>query len=213
MRYTMVLAAVAMLGTATACTNDDPIEAQMGSASAVITDDPSTASAAASGLANDAQADQSAGPFSGTFTTTAWVSVRAEGGGWLDLGSPADATISLQTTGDAATIHADAAVPVDTYTHVRLTLSGAEARIAAGAVLGGLTLGSDVRIVVGGSDGRLVIEKTVEPFTIDTDAHARIRFDLNSEAWVHEQSAEEGAADDDEVRDSTTATRTVDSGE
>lgn len=211
MRSTMVLAAVAVLGTATACTDDDPIEAQMGSASAVITDDPSSASASA--LANDAQADQTAGPFSGTFTSTAWVSIRAEGGGWLDLGSPADATLSLQSTDDAATIHADAAVPVGTYTHVRLTLSAGEARIAAGAVLGGLTLASDARIEVGGSDGRLVIEKTVEPFTIDTDAHARIRFDLNSEGWVHEQSAKEEAADDDEVRDSTTATRTVDSDE
>lgn len=213
MRYTMVLAVVAVLGTATACTDDDPIEAEMGSASAVITDDPSTASAAASALANVEQVDQTAGPFSGTFTTTAWVSIRAEGGGWLDLGSPADATVSLQSTGDAATIHADAAVPVGTYTHVRLTLSGAEARIAAGAVLGGLTLDGDVRIEVGGSDGRLVIEKTIEPFTIDTDAHARIRFDLNSEAWVHEQSAKEEAADDDEVQNSTTATRTVDSEE
>jgi hypothetical protein len=205
MRYTTLIAALAFLGAATACTDDDPVEAGLGSAAAVITDDASTSGSLAS---NDGMASQSAGTFSGSFTSDAQVSIAAEGGAWIDLGSPARVTVALQSSGEETAVHASTPVPAGTYTRVRLTLSDAEAYVAAGGVLGGLTLTSQATIRVG-SGAPVVIEKHVQPFTVDGSAHARIRFDLNSQAWIHQQSAEQQEADEDEVRENTTATRTV----
>lgn len=205
MRYATVLAAVALTGLATACTDNDPIEGGMASATAVITDDASSSLRSDAGLAN-----QSAGTYAGTFTGDAQVSIGAEGEAWVDLGSPTPATVELQSTRDETTVHAGAMIPAGLYTRVRLILTGAEATVGAGAVLEGVTVTSDSRIAVGGSDNQVVIEKAVQPFTVNARAHARILFDLNSEGWIHRQSVEEESAEDEEVRESATATRSVD---
>lgn len=205
MRYTTVLAAVAVMGLATACTDNDPIEGEMASATAAITDD-----ASSSLTSDDGSANQSAGTYAGTFTGDAQVSIGAEGEAWVDLGSPTPTTVELQSTGDETTVHAGTMIPAGLYTRVRLTLTGAEATVGAGAVFGGVTVTSDSRIEVGGSDNQVVIEKAVQPFTVTAGAHARVLFDLNSEGWIHRQSVEDESAEDEEVRESTTATRSVD---
>lgn len=204
MRYTKILTAVALLGLTTACADNDPIEGERGSASAEITDDASSSAS----LASDAgTANQSTGTFSGTFTSDAEVAIAAESGAWVDLGSPTRATVTLQSTGDRTSIHANSAVPAGIYTRVRLTLSGGRAHVTAGGTLGdNFSLTSDATINVGGSDNHVVIEKQVQPFTVGADTHVRILFDLNSEAWINQQSAEEENVEDEEVERNTTAT-------
>lgn len=200
------LTLIGMLGFVAGCSDNDPIDA--GSASAVLTDDAGSSSALR-------ESDSSAGmavsqnSFSGTFSSDAQVSISAEGATWVDLGSPASAQVALQSSGDETTVHANAVVPAGTYTRVRLILSGGEANIDAGAVLGGITFTGSVSMSVGGTDNEVVIEKTVDPFTVTADSHVRILFDLNSELWVNQQNAEDEEVEDEEVEDSTTADRDV----
>lgn len=209
MRSTTTFALLALLGAATACTDDDPVEGGTASVSATITDDASSPSAfqAGDGTTMYAQAD---GHFSGSLSSDARVAISTDGESWVDLGSPSQVTVALQSSGQETTVHNRAAVAAGTYTRVRLTLSNARAELDAGAVLGGISFTSAVSIRVGGADQQVVIEKQVEPFTIHADTHARITFDLNSEGWVDEQAAEEESVEDQEVQESTTARREVD---
>lgn len=161
------------------------------------------------GSAGPAPASQQAGPAaastaSGTLSGTAQASVWSEARGWVELGSATDASLSMQSEETAAV--GSATVDADTYTRVRLVMEGFDADVQAGAVLGGLTLDAAVTITMGGSDGRVVIEKTVTPFTVSADADTRVRFDLNSETWVDQESAESRTAGDAEI---VSATRTT----
>jgi hypothetical protein len=204
MRIVTTFAIMALLGTATACTDDDPIAGGMASASASITDDASSQSALRSGggASDQVAAD---GHFSGSFTGNAEVAISTDGEMWVDLGNPAQVTVALQSNGEETTIHSRTAIQPGTYTRVRLTLSSARADVDAGATLGGVSFTGAVSINVGGADQRVVIEKQVQPFTVQANTHARILFDLNSEGWIHQGSAEEGSAEDQEVQDSTDA--------
>lgn len=191
MRYRMAGVLTICLAVG-ACTNTDPVEAELASVSAAITDH---ASATAS--------------FSGTFTSDARVEISTDGEAWVDLGSPARVNVTLQSAGDESTVHAHATVPASTYDRVRLTLEAGRATVDAGATLGGLSLPHALSLRVGSSDAPIVIERQVQSFSIGADTHAHILFQLNSEAWIHQDSAEEEAVDAREVRESTTATRTM----
>lgn len=206
MRYTTIAAVLALMGVTTACSDNDLVEAESGSASAVITDD-ATSQGAFRSDEGSAYQTASAGTFSGSLTTDAKVEISADGEAWIDLGSPARVTVDLQSSGDETTVHSNVVVPATTYTRVRLTLSGGQANIDAGALLGGVTFNSALSIQVGGSDNHVVIEKEVTPFTVTADTHARIIFDLNSEGWVDEENADDETADDQEVEENATATR------
>lgn len=207
MRYKTTFALLALLGAATACSDNDPVEGGTASASAVITDDASSQSAM---RGEDAAAYRtSSGHFSGNFRGGAQVAISADGQTWVNLGSPSQVTVALQSSGSETTVHSRSAISAGTYTRVRLTLSGARADVNAGATLGGVSFGSALSILVGGSDQQVVIEKQVEPFTVSADSHARIIFDLNSEAWINQGNAEDESVDDQEVDDSTTARREV----
>lgn len=207
-RILTIVTALSTLGLTTACNGDDPIEAGTGSASAAITDnahaiDPMSATGAAQGRI------LMHGDFSGTLSGSALVEVSADGETWVAIGSPASVLVTLQSHQEETTVRSRMSVPVGTYSRVRLTLSGAQAQIDAGGTVGGITLTSAVAITVGGSDGEVVIEKEVEPFTITTNTHARVAFDLNSEGWVTEEAAAEETVGDEEIRTSARADRTV----
>ena len=132
--------------------------------------------------------------FAGSASGQAQVQVYSEAQGWVALGSPV-----------TTTLYSSASIPVGTYTRVRLVMDGFNADVSAGATLGGLTLSADVRIIMGGADGMIEIEKTVTPFTVSATSSTTIDFDLNSEAWIDEESANAEAASDTEVESATTA--------
>lgn len=208
MKSLTILTTLSLLGLTTACTGDDPVEPGVGSASAAITDNAHAVDAI--------QASHDITPrvlmhgeYSGRLSSSAKVEISADGVTWVELGSPAAVLVTLQSHVEETTVHTRASVPVGTYSRVRLTLSGAEAEIEAGAVVGGVTLTSAVAIRVGGSDGEVVIEKEVEPFTVKADTHVRVLFDLNTEEWVTSENADEQMAQDDEVRGSARAGRSV----
>ena len=190
----------------------DPVGTALGSASAVITDDATSQGALRSHEGAPYRA-AAAGTFSGSFTSEAQVEISMDGSTWVDLGSPSQVSVMLQSSGGESTVHSNASVPVGTYTHARLRLSGGQASVDAGAVLGGVSFTGAVDIQVGGTDQEVVIEKQVQPFTLTADTQARIIFDLNSEAWVDEENADDQSADDEEVEDSATAHREVESRE
>ena len=179
----------------------------MGTATAVVKDDPSSTSAYRG--TTPGYTTKEAGTFSGTLTADAEVEISADGEAWIDLGSPANMSLDMQSSGDETTVHSNVAIPVGTYTRVRLRLSGGEANIDAGASLGGIVLSAAVSILVGGSDQDVVIEKTVAPFTVTADSNVRLVFDLNSEVWVNQSNADDETAEDQEVEDAADADREV----
>lgn len=173
-----------------------------GRVDAVLTDAPSSSQGVASSGASPAPATASG--FQGRMSGSAKVEIYSEARGWVALGSPESASVDLQSAAEAR-VHGEASAPSGTYTRVRLVLSGGAADIAAGADLGGLVLGAAVRIVLGGDDGEVVVEKGVTPFTVSATTTATVRFDLNSEAWVTRYTAESKAAADAEIQSATTA--------
>lgn len=208
MRFLTVLTILSLPGLTIACTGDDPVDPGTGTASAAVTDnahavDPMQVSDDVTPLI------LAHGVYSGRLSTSAKVEISANGAAWVELGSPEAILVTLQSHTEETTVHTRTSIPVGTYNRVRLTLTGAEVEIDAGAVLDGATLSSAVGIAVGGSDGEVVIEKEVEPFTVKTSTHVRVLFDLNTEEWVTEENAEEQMAEDEVVRSSTRAGRSV----
>jgi len=134
-----------------------------GRVNAVLTDAPSGSQV--SYQATQAGAPMAASGFQGQMSGSAQVYIYSEAEGWVSLGSPSNADVTLQSSSET-TVHAQASVPAATYTKVRLILEGGKTDVAAGAVFGGFTLGASVRITMGGTDGRIEIEKTVQPFTV-----------------------------------------------
>lgn len=172
-----------------------------GRVNAVLTDDPAASLAEA---APSRAAEPAASSFQGEMTGTARAYIYSEAHGWVALGLPASASMTLQSA-DHAAVHEQASAPAGTYTRVRLVLEGAAADIAAGADLGGLVLDASVRITLGGGDATVEIEKNVPPFTVSASSTATVRFDLNSQAWVNQATAEAKAAADAEIQSATTA--------
>lgn len=184
-----------------ACSDDATGPGGMGSVSAEIQDGTS-----ASGVPSAAAPapEPAAGSFAGTASGSAQVWIYSDAEGWIALGSPTNATLQMQSS-DKTTVYGSASVPAGSYTRVRLVLDGFHANIAAGGILGGLTLTAGVSITMGGSDGRVEIEKSVTPFTVSAQSSTSIGFDLNSEAWVTEQSAQSKAAADAEIQSAASA--------
>lgn len=173
-----------------------------GRVTAVLTDSPSGSQVAYPSARSDQP--MTASSFQGQMSGSAQVFIYSEAHGWVELGSPANANVMLQSSNER-TVHSQASVPAGSYTRVRLVLEGGSADIAAGGSLGGLVLSAGVSIKVGGSDGRVEIEKSVQPFTVSASSTATIRFDMNSEHWCNERNAQSETAPDEEVQSATTA--------
>jgi hypothetical protein len=186
MKKSRVVSVGLALAVVAACGDDNGTGPDLGRAEAFVVDDPSTASLARAGAG---PSFGGAAPlFSGSIAGDVQVAVSADGETWVNLGSPGDIAIQLQTAGTGTTVHGEVDVPVGTYTRVRLTFGGAEARLAAGSTFGNITLATQVDVTMGGSDSEVVIERTVSPFTISADARTVFTVDLNTEAWLTDQS-------------------------
>lgn len=204
------LSALLIPAAIAACGDDSTAPGDMGQVSASLQD--GTAASLAQAYSMSPSSGPETGPsqavaaaFSGSASGSAQVWIYSDAEGWVALGSPADATVQMQSS-NTTTLYTSASVPAGSYTKVRLVLDGFGANIAAGSIIGGLTLSAGVTITVGGSDGHVEIEKTVTPFTVSAQSSASIDFDLNSEAWVTEESAQSETASDAEVTSATKAT-------
>lgn len=183
-----------------ACGDDDPTGP---SASGTVTAQMSDGSSQTQTAAAPAGAAAAQSSASGTLSGSAQAYVYSDTQGWVALGSASNTSLEMQSA-ETATV-GSAAVEADSYTRVRLVLDGFDAQVDAGSVLGGLTLDASVSITVGGADGRVEIEKTVTPFSVSANSTTTIDFDLNSETWVDQESAESETASDAEVTSATTA--------
>lgn len=178
-----------------------------GRANAFVTDDPSTTSASRTGAVFQLSGANQAAAFSGSVAGNTQVSISADGETWVDLGSLNGITILLQSSSDSTTVHGEVDVPAGTYSRVRLTFSGVEARLDAGSTFGGLTLTTQVNVSLGGSDAQVMIEKSVPSFEVRAEAGAVtiVRFELNAEAWLTEQTVGAEVVEDAEIQAAVTA--------
>lgn len=172
---------------------------QEGRAQGVVTDNPQK-------LSTRPLHARSASAFSGDLTTDAFVSLSVDGTTWVDLGSPNGITIKLQTTADSTNVHGEQGATIGTYTRIRLIMRDSEATIKAGSTIDTLTLTSDAKVKVGGTDQEVVIEKSVAAFQVrsDTSVRTTILFELNAEQWITEQSIQAGVVEDAAVQQATT---------
>jgi hypothetical protein len=194
-----ILALIPILSALSACGDDDPVSpGTVGRAQAIVRDDPDRAAALVA-AATIGEAPFAAPAYSGSFTSNTNVAISADGQTWVDLGSPNGITIKLHSR-DSTTVHGEVDVPVGTYAHVRVTLRTAQARIAAGGSVGGITLATELSLTLGGSDAQVVVQKQVQPFQVSAGSRTAIVFELNSEAWATAQNAQDRMVDDAEVQ-------------
>ncbi|HXV85895.1 MAG TPA: DUF4382 domain-containing protein [Gemmatimonadales bacterium] len=189
------LVAALALVVAAGCT--DGTGSEMGRAEALIRDNPNATTAAVSSaqvLAHVSGGAAAGAPaaFSGSIAGDAQISISADGNQWYDLGSPNGITIQLQSTNDSTTAHGEVDAPAGQYNRIRVILDGAEARLNVGSTFGGLVLQTQLNVVLGGSDQRVVIDQTVPSFEVKgkVGAVTVIRLELNAEAWLTESSVQ-----------------------
>ncbi|MEZ4455359.1 MAG: DUF4382 domain-containing protein [Gemmatimonadales bacterium] len=172
------------------CDSDAVDPAENGQVSAVLTDAPAAAAAPMAAAADN---------IAGSLTGSATVEIATDTGDWISLGDPVAVDLALQANAAADALYTGASVPAGTYTRVRVTLSSAEATLLAGSVVGGIALGGDAFITVGGTDGRVAIEKTVPAFGVLAGANTAVTVDLNAESWLTVQAVTALVAGDAEV--------------
>lgn len=143
------------------------------------------------------------GSMSGSMSADAKVQVSADGNTWVDLGSPKSVNMELQSSGSATTVHSNATVNTGTYAHVRLVLENASATVNSGSTIGTTVLDASVNLSIGGSSGRVVIEKQIDPVTVSAEGRSTLVFEMNSEAWITEDNVSARAVSESEIRSAT----------
>lgn len=180
---------------------DSSTGTQMGRIEAFAADAP--AEPAPAPTADQAPARES-DSFSGSFTGSAQVSISADGATWVDLAPPSTVVIAMQS-GNAVTLHGTVECPVGPYARVRVRFRNAQAVLAAGSIIGGVTFTSGAVVMLGGSDQEVVIEKSVTPFTVRADATTRVYFNLNAAAWINSQSVQAQSVADATIQQAVAA--------
>jgi hypothetical protein len=183
------------------CNDDDDGTApgQQGFAGAIVTDDPTSTSPSASGPLFGASGTSGAALYSGSISGDVAVAISANGTTWIELGPPEAVSLAAQAASTIA-IHTDAAVPAGTYNRVRLRLQDASVEVLAGSSIGGITIVTDVAVLVGGG-GDVEIIMTVPDFEVSADATVRteVFLDLNSELWITEDAVQTGTASEGDI--------------
>lgn len=167
---------IALFFVIAACSDDDGptgASAQATVATAVATDNPSSTSSTGSGGSGSST-------YSGTLTGTVETQISVDGQSWVSLGPPRAVSLSLQSTTNSAQLAANATVPAGAYAYARLVFNpGVQAQVTG--TIGGATASGTV-IALG--SGQVVIQKQIQPVTINAGATARVVWDLNSELWL-----------------------------
>jgi hypothetical protein len=180
-RFTM-LALAALVPLAVAC-GDDPTDPDpdpdpaFGMVDAIVHD---SSAVLPEGQTDPAPTDSI--NYDGILSGTALIEIYSDANGWVALGSTEQVSFAIFCE-EAAVVTGDAAVEVDSYTQVRLTLTDFEASVIAGAVVGGITYNSDFVVALGNGDP-VVIEKSVSGFAVADGATTELIFDLNTEVWL-----------------------------
>jgi len=199
-------ATLAVASLLAACGDDVTGPSATGSVQAYMQDESSSGAQAVSGPSSPSEgpsaSSHGSSSYSGTLEADARVSISAGGGIWVDLGSPSSTSLDLQASTGGVDVHGQVEVPVGVYTRVRLSLSGARARLDAGGTIGGVTLSASTILTVG-ANGTVVIEKEVPPFEVRADTHTTIRWYVNSHLWVDEQNVEDEEVEEQEVDDAS----------
>lgn len=178
-----------------------------GSASATVHDDPNSTSGSLSPSFTMAN-QSSSSSYSGTMRADVQVQVSADGSTWVDVNNAAtsNSQVALQSSSET-TVASNTSVQAGTYSHVRVIMENSSATVESGSTFsgGGLTLDADVNVALG-SGGSVVIEKQVADFQISANSSTTITTDLNSEAWIDQESVEARAVSSSEIQSASTIT-------
>jgi hypothetical protein len=179
------------------CGDDDPTdietpppeETQMGVVTGAVHD---SAAVLPPGRTEQAPADSV--DYAGTLSGSAQVEIYSDADAtWRALGDPVDVLFEMYCL-ETAVIHADASVPVGSYSKVRITLAGFSANVRAGGTLDGILYADAQVILISAADAEVVVEKDVAPFTVTTENSTWVVFDLNSEHWLDTAAVTGGTA-------------------
>lgn len=176
------LLAAALLTVPAGCNAGDPLGLAEGRADATVSDPP-----------------EATPTYSGQVAGNYRAAVSADGQRWIDLGPFNEITVALQSTG-LSSVHGTQNVPVGTYEFVRLLMQAVEVTVAAGSAIEGSTLEANATVRVAPNDTVRVVRQIL-PLTVATGTLLRIRFDLNSEAWLTLESVQTGTAAREEVEE------------
>lgn len=185
------------LAVSVAACDEDPLDPNVtGIVEAVVQDNPQLVAA------DEAAMRKGSTALTGTAAGNMNVSMRSTGGDWIDVGSPNGITVNLQSS-SGTTVHGPTSVPVGSFDRVRLTISAVQVTVKAGSVIGGTTIGGDMKSMIA-SDSPLVVEKSVATFETEEGGRAVILFELNSEDWLSVAALTQGQVASDKVRSSVT---------
>lgn len=196
----IAIAGLLLAAVAVAC-DDETTGTSEARVTAEVHDDDRDARAASIASLLPLQASSS---YDGTVSGDARVEVSADGETWAQLEDASEIDVELQAADGEAVVHADASVPLESFTRARLVLDGADATLEAGSTVGGITLESGTTLSLGGS-GRVVVETQLEE-SLDASAgtDATLSFDLNSEAWITETAVEAGTVAESAIQGAVT---------
>lgn len=157
-------------------------------------------------------ADPLTASFHGDVTGNLVVAISQDGTTWVDLGSATPVTVPLQTSDVRAPVNGEVSAPPGQYSRVRLTLSGAQARLNGGSSIGTTFLAGNLDIPLGGTDDEVVIVVQVPQFDVKASGTVRhsITFTLHSAAWITEAAVQALTVDDAAIQAAVTAVITVD---
>lgn len=192
----LTVAALGLTLSAVACGDDDsttPTD-ETGTVQAVLTDgpDPQPVGPAAMPVTRQIEAG-----FQGTFEGDTRVEIySADEDRWIEVATRSNTQLDLAST-DQASLGSSTEIAAGSYTRMRLTVTGGEAVIQAGATLGGIVLAADVTLRLG-SGGQAVIEKDIA-FAVSSESTTTLTIDLNSEAWVTEENADDEEVSEEEM--------------
>ncbi len=131
------------------------------------------------------------------------IEVSRDGQTWYSLGAPSDVTLALQSTNSRFVLSGKKDMPTGTYSHVRINFNSAGFVIAAGSVVNGTTLTSDVHMRMGDT-GSGVARPNVTPFKLEAGKEAAIIVELNTEKWLTVSNLESRQVPKESVEHNTT---------
>lgn len=139
--------------------------------------------------------------YEGTVTGSAEVEILSDSDGWTTLGSVTNVSFEIFCE-EAVIVGAQVEVPTGTYSSARLILTGFQADVDAGAVIGGVTYDEGFSVTFGSGDP-VAIERDVGPVSVSEGTVVTLIFDLNTESWMDAEVVSSGTISADEIEAAT----------
>lgn len=173
----MALASALALPLA-ACGDDGPTAPGAGTVEVVVHDGGSPAGSP------PAFQQTSGSSLSGEFRANARVQVFVDGA-WQDLSGLGSLDMRAELQGGESTV-ASTSVEARTYQRVRIVLQNARSDLDGSSDIGLGPIGVSVTVNVAGG-GEVIVERA-QPVTVQADGTTRLVLQLNSDAWLDENS-------------------------